>query len=222
MIKCNFCQLEKDKLNNNQCLSCRKKVYYQHNKEKILERRRKHYQNHKEEKHNYNQIYYQNNKEELIKEASLYYLDNKEKIKESHNLYYQERRLQDINFKIRNSVSANINYHLKLQKSSKQGNSCLEYLPFTIDDLKNHLQSLFESWMAWSNYGKYKNTWKDEDLSTWTWQIDHIIPHSTFSYLTMEEQSFRDCWSLNNLRPYSAKDNFIDGITRIRHGKINS
>jgi hypothetical protein len=27
----------------------------------------------------------------------------------------------------------------------------------------------------------------------------------------MEDQAFLDCWALSNLRPYSAKQNIIDG-----------
>jgi len=33
----------------------------------------------------------------------------------------------------------------------------------------------------------------------------------------MEDQEFLDCWALDNLRPYSAKQNFLDGVRRIRH-----
>jgi len=27
------------------------------------------------------------------------------------------------------------------------------------------------------------------------------------------------CWSLNNLRPYSAKQNILDGIYKVRHNR---
>ena len=87
-----------------------------------------------------------------------------------------------------------------------------------MDELKSHLEQQFESWMNWKNYGKYnKNTWNDNDQLTWTWQIDHIIPHSTFNYESMEDEEFKKCWSLDNLRPYSSKQNFLDGVMRVRH-----
>jgi hypothetical protein len=57
-------------------------------------------------------------------------------------------------------------------------------------------------------------TWNDNDLTTWTWQIDHVIPHSKFNYISMEDREFQDCWVLNNLRPYSAKQNILDGNRR--------
>jgi len=37
----------------------------------------------------------------------------------------------------------------------------------------------------------------------------------------MENEAFKECWALTNLRPYSAKQNIIDGSTRIRHNINN-
>lgn len=75
---------------------------------------------------------------------------------------------------------------------------------------------------GWHNWGIYdKNKWDDNDQSTWTWQIDHIIPLSEFKYTSFEDESFKKCWALENLRPYSAKQNFIDGVMRTRHSKKN-
>lgn len=48
-------------------------------------------------------------------------------------------------------------------------------------------------------------------LSTWTWQLDHIIPQNKFKYSSMQDIDFIRCWSLENLRPYSAKQNILDG-----------
>jgi len=93
-------------------------------------------------------------------------------------------------------------------------------LPYTIEDLKIHLELLFEPWMTWGNWGIYSaQSWKNDDQSTWTWQIDHIMPHSIFKYLSITDKSFQRCWALENLRPLSAKQNWIDGFTRARHEK---
>jgi hypothetical protein len=35
----------------------------------------------------------------------------------------------------------------------------------------------------------------------------------------MDDENFKKCWALENLRPYSAKQNIIDGVTRVRHKK---
>ena len=69
-----------------------------------------------------------------------------------------------------------------------------------------------EIWMSWKNHGKYcKSTWDDNDSATWTWQIDHIIPHSAFNYISMDCEDFKQCWALCNLRPLSAKENIKKG-----------
>jgi len=74
--------------------------------------------------------------------------------------------------------------------------------------------------MTWENHGKYDpKTWDNNNSKTWTWQIDHIVPHSTFKYSSMEDQAFKECWSLDNLRPYSSKQNQLDGVSKIRHRK---
>lgn len=49
------------------------------------------------------------------------------------------------------------------------------------------------------------------------WQLDHIIPHSEFKYISVENEVFKKCWALENLRPYSAKQNLLDGVNKTRH-----
>jgi hypothetical protein len=142
------------------------------------------------------------------------------KSKPIRNKQRKERRKVDPIYRLRAIVSKSVWAALKLNGGSKAGNSFTKYFSYSIDDLKLHLESLFEPWMNWGNQGRYNlKIWDDDDPTTWTWQLDHIVPQSTFDYKSMEEQSFRDCWSLNNLRPLSAKQNYLDGISRIRHKK---
>lgn len=123
-------------------------------------------------------------------------------------------RKENVGFRIRTHISYSIWKMLKISKNK----SCLEYLQYTINELKAHLEKLFDPWMSWDNYGAYKKKlWKDDDKSTWTWQIDHIIPQSELSYISMEDENFRKCWALDNLRPLSSKQNLLDGVNRIRH-----
>jgi hypothetical protein len=51
--------------------------------------------------------------------------------------------------------------------------------------------------------------------------IDHIVPQSDLPYSSMNDENFQKCWALENLRPLSAKQNYLDGMTRIRHNKDN-
>jgi len=195
-----------------------KKEFYQDNKTKILEDRKEHYNEHKNEKQEYNQQYYINNKKDIIKSVKQYASKNKNKIKNYQNQYIKKRKSTDVNFKLKCNISSNINFYLKSNGFSKNRKSTIKYLSYSIEELKNHLEKQLEPWMNWDNYGKYSvKKWDDNDQSTWTWQIDHIIPHSTFKYTSMEDEEFKKCWALSNLRPLSSKQNFMDGVNRVRH-----
>lgn len=121
--------------------------------------------------------------------------------------------MTDPKFAMRESISSSIYYMLNGDKSKQ---SILNYVPWTLDELILHIESKFENWMSWDNRGIYsKATWDDNDPSTWKWHLDHIVPHSSFQYSSMEDDEFKKCWSLDNLRPYSAKQNVIDGARNV-------
>ncbi len=164
--------------------------------------------------------YRENNREKVreisrkssLKEKS----ENPEQIKNRRKKAYL-RNKDKLESKLKWCVRSRI-YHCL--KESKGGLSVLKYLGYSMEDLKKHLESLFEPWMNWQNWGSYRlETWDDNDPSTWTWQIDHIIPHSELLYDSMEHPNFKKCWGMNNLRPLSAKQNVLDGTGRTRHSK---
>ena len=139
-----------------------------------------------------------------------YYLLNTEKIK--------ERLKNDPVFKIRKTISRMVNVALKKKNVTKSGKSITEYLTNSLQDIKIHIESLFEPWMNWQNQGTYvPENWDDNDQSTFKWNLDHIIPQSDLPYTSMEDENFKKCWSLDNLRPLNAKQNVLDGIKRTRH-----
>lgn len=139
-------------------------------------------------------------------------------IKLRDNKHFSKRRKSDPLFKFRKTLSVSIGYHLKKQSSSKRGGSIKSNLPYTTSELCRHLENQFEPWMNWNNHGVYDaKVWNDNDPSTWTWQLDHIIPQSDLPYTSMEDDNFQKCWALNNLRPLSAKQNVIEGVSRTRH-----
>jgi len=156
--------------------------------------------------------YFINNKEKIMK----YRQDNKEKILKTNSKRRAERVSTDPSFKLRILISA----YLRSTFKKKNGESMLKHLPYTLDELKKHLESQFEPWMSWNNHGRYSpKTWNDNDSLTWTWQIDHIVPHSIFKYESIQEKKKKKCWALENLRPLSAKQNILDGIYKIRHNQ---
>lgn len=197
--------------NNSDKIKEHKKKYYKNNKEKILINVKKYYENNIEKINMYYNDYVKNNKEKIANKLKKYNIENKDKIKLAQRVSYRNNPAT----RIRKILSSKIRVKLLESDSSKNSISIFKHLPYTIDELKNHLESQFETWMSWENYGVYRsNSWKDDDKSTWTWQIDHIIPHSYFKYTSMEDSDFVECWSLNNLRPLSSKQNLIDGDRR--------
>lgn len=144
-----------------------------------------------------------------------YYINNKDDIQEYQNNNRKKRRKHNPSFRLREIIPIIIRSSLKKSNSSKYGKSVAKYLSYTFQELKDHLQSQFEPWMSWNNWGKYDHTtWNDHNTLTWYWQIDHIIPQSKLLYNSMEDDNFKKCWSLENLRPYSAKLNIIEGNRR--------
>jgi hypothetical protein len=143
---------------------------------------------------------------------------------ERQNKRDKDKRRSDPGYKLRRNVSIQIYIYLKKTGSSKGNKSCLDYLPYSIQDLRDYIETQFSlpgnEWMTWDNYGQYrKRTWNDNDPSTWAWNIDHITPQSDLPYQTMSDHNFQLCWALSNLRPYSAKQNVTDGVNKVRHKK---
>lgn len=129
--------------------------------------------------------------------AATYFQQNKSKIYkriQAKQAKYPELKLRGV---IRSRVWGAL-------KQSKGGDSVLNHLPYSLQDLKHHIESKFESWMTWDNWGPASNQRQ-------TWQIDHIIPQSMFPYESMDSDNFLLCWSLNNLRPLESKRNFTEG-----------
>jgi hypothetical protein len=156
--------------------------------------------------------WYAENKEKRKEYLKEYQEQNKNIINAKRRAKSKERRLTDPKYKLRAYLSNSINRQLSKNQESKMGLSCINHLPFTIEELREYLEKQFEPWMNWNNRGRYNSkTWDDNNQATWTWQLDHIIPHANFQYTSMIDTDFEKCWSLNNLRPISAKTNILKG-----------
>jgi len=183
--------------------------------------RNNHYVENREAIINIQKDYYQDNKELIKSQKKLYYQDNRNLILSNHKEYERERLQKDPVFKLRKQVSTLIRQGFKKEGLSKFNKSVMKYIPYSMSELRTHLESQFEIWMNWSNHGKYNvDLWNDNDQATWTWQLDHIVPQADLPYQSMADENFKQCWSLSNLRPLSSKQNLLDGVLRVRHGKI--
>lgn len=216
----NFQWREKRQVWEAQCKNCKSnnnKKYYILNKFKIIKNVTNYYEENKELKKKYGKDYYEENKRlpEFIKVRKTYNENNKKSLSLYRNEYWKNRRKTDINYRLERNIS---NAIYKILKNNKANLSVKNYLPYTAEELKKHLESQFKSWMTWDNWGVYNlKTWDDNDSSTWTWQIDHIIPKISFTYNSMEDDNFKKCWGLNNLQPLSSKENIIKGDTYIEN-----
>ena len=111
--------------------------------------------------------------------------------------FYKRRQRQDPAFRFMENVRTHVWMILKRQGSSKNGESVLQYLSWTKEELEQHLVSQFTEGMTLDNYGE--------------WHIDHIIPQSNLLYDSMDHPNFQKCWALENLQPLWAIDNIRKG-----------
>lgn len=78
-------------------------------------------------------------------------------------------------------------------KKKKGGKHWEDLVGYTLQKLIKHLESQFEDWMNWDNYGAY-------DENRCTWQVDHILAVS-------KSKTFEEIWRLENLRPLESIKN---------------
>jgi hypothetical protein len=100
--------------------------------------------------------------------------------------------------KIRQIVGIQVRQGIKSRGFKKGGKSVWNYLNYNPNDLCQHLESQFETWMTWENYGR-------------KWHIDHIIAQVHFAYTSMSDPLFAQCWALSNLRPLEKVANLKKG-----------
>ena len=116
----------------------------------------------------------------------------KREYRESHkdkiNLGLKKRRDKNPAIKLNDSVSVNIRQSLQNNKHGRRWEGLVGY---TCSELMKHLEKQFTEGMAWQNYGWGNNKWN----------IDHIIPISSFNITSYNCKGFKDCWALDNLQP---------------------
>lgn len=77
--------------------------------------------------------------------------------------------------------------------SQKAGRGWETLVGYTLADLVRHIERQFLKGMSWDNMGE--------------WHIDHIVAKKHFKYERAEDDGFKACWAITNLRPLWAPDN---------------
>jgi hypothetical protein len=135
--------------------------------------------------------YYAKNAQHLKAYSKEYY--QRPGVKERLNEQRRLRRATDPIYRLSDTVRSSIKYGLRFHGGAKRSRKTWDALPYTPEELKQHLESQFEPWMSWDNYGE--------------WQIDHIYPTSKLPFDSLDHPNFLKCWSLSNLRPLRASEN---------------
>jgi len=175
--------MKKYRQENKEKISQQKKEYREGNKEKLKEYKKKYRQENKEKIKEWEE----KNKEKRKEYKKKYRQENKEKLKEYQKKYKTETdKLYRVKYKIRSLVSKGI------KKVNTNGNTDGEkILGCSFKELREYIESQWEDWMTWDNYGLYNG------CGGYGWDIDHIKPLSLC-------ESEEDVYKLNhytNLQP---------------------
>jgi hypothetical protein len=139
------------------CRSAERKKYYSKNKTRELEKIKE---------------YQVLNKDSISNQRKKYRKDNRKVLSAKHKDYIKQRKLIDPIFKLKERVRSKIRKSLSKFKSSKQLKT-IEILGCDHGEFKSHIESQFELWMTWDNYGLYNGK------LNFGWDLDHIIPLSS-------------------------------------------
>lgn len=143
-----------------------------------------------------NKIYRKINAESIRLQKQKSYKENREIIIAKVVNYERTRRNNDPLFKFKKAIRKSISGPIKKGGFTKKSKT-FNILGCTFEEFKYYIESKFEPWMNWSNYGKYNGT------LNYGWDIDHIIPVSS-------AKSEYDILKLNyytNLQPLCSKVN---------------
>ena len=121
-------------------------------------------------------------------------LRKKNKRRENHL-----KRMEDPLYKLKVSFSRRLNKLLKRVECDRSTNKpyYLDKLGCSFEEFKIYLESKFEDWMTWENYGKYNG-----ELN-YGWDIDHIIPLSK----AITENDIYNLSHYMNLQPLCSRTN---------------
>lgn len=97
----------------------------------------------------------------------------KEVRKEAVKKYHKQRKQSDPLFRLKGNISSLLSNTFKNTGHKKTSKTSI-ILGCTLDEFRQHIESQFEPWMTWDNYGCKSPSGPDT-----TWDLDHIIPVSS-------------------------------------------
>lgn len=91
--------------------------------------------------------------------------------------------------------------HRGVRVNSARPSKYTAALGYLWSDLRAHIEALFLPGMTWANWGRRRGDW----------QLDHVVPLSTFHFVSLGDRRFRAAWALTNLEPLWRDDNVRKG-----------
>jgi hypothetical protein len=164
--------------------------YYLKNKEDLLKAKKLYRQENKEKIKAYKKEYYKKNKEKVKTKSKLNAEKNKDKVRETKRIYVKNRRDKDSLFKLKDNIYSLIGSAFR-RKNISRNSRTHEILGCSFEELKQHIESLWQPWMNWDNYGKYNGE------PNFGWDIDHKTPLSS----ALNEEELLKLNRYSNLQP---------------------
>ena len=181
-------------------------LYYQQNKEKELARAKKYRKDNSEQvkkackswyackgkKYRLDNIekFRERSREWARKHPSTWNKENPKKAKEIQKKYRENRVLTE-NQKLRQLFANRILSAIKGQYG-KKAYKTMELIGCTTQEAKEYIEKQFKTNMNWENHG-------------YVWEIDHIIPISSFDLTSSKEQ--KKAFNYQNLQPLNWQEN---------------
>jgi hypothetical protein len=178
--------------NNKVRISELNKKYQKENKEKIKLNRLDWKEKNKSKIKEYQKIWRNENKEYILNYSKKYRNEYRGKINEYFNIKYKNDPIFKLKQNIRNRIRETIKQNGFTKKSKTY-----QILGCSFEQFKLHLESKFELWMTWDNYGLYNGEFN------YGWDIDHIIPTSSAN----TEEDVIKLNHYSNLQPLCSKVN---------------
>lgn len=108
------------------------------------------------------------------------------------------RRRKNPKYRLHDSMTSRV---YRVLKGRKKG-PLHDLVPYTHQELIDHLERQFEPGMSWENYGRGG------------WHVGHRRPVSRFKFESPQDPEFVACWALSNLFPQWEFENLSAGNRR--------
>ena len=175
---CKTCREKKERENkiyrekNKEVLRLKKRVWYKNNKESDQEKKKDYYQKNKEEIKRKSKKWRENNKERSKEYHTEYRKNNIERIRKRDSEYLRNKREVNPLFKLSSNIRTYMRSSITKGGYTKKSKT-FEILGCSYEEFREHIESHWEDWMNWDNYGLYNGE------ENYGWDLDHIVPLSS-------------------------------------------